>query len=82
MLSIKMRVACSALSIRTLSASASAFWASASARTASAEALRTVLRSWLMATMALTSPPPRTTFSISLQDNIVSVISDYTTRSS
>jgi len=55
-----MRVACSTLFMRTVSASASAC-------SASARALRTVDRSVSNAVSSAAKPPPRTTLSTSLQ---------------
>ena len=58
MFSIKMRVACSALSMRTVSASARAF-------SAAALASRTVDRKVASFTRLASSPPPSTMFMIS-----------------
>ncbi len=59
MFSTRIRVACSALSIRTVSASASAF-------IDSAFAFLTVARSVHIAAIVATRPPPRRRFRISL----------------
>lgn len=80
--SIKIRVACSALSIRTLSASALAFSASALARSASAFDFNTVAFRVTTPMTDANSPPPSIQFSITL-NSIASrlLVNDYSPES-